>query len=85
MILLTPPQINVIVDDLTGTPHDLGDTIQELTGLPLDQIDLTSLEEIDARVFQCEACGWWCEVGEMGDSEDVCMDCEDCGCVLEDE
>lgn len=75
MIVLTPPQINVIIEDLTGTCHSRGDTIEELTGYALDEIDPESLLEIDHWIFQCEECGWWCELSEMSDVDEICQAC----------
>lgn len=37
------------------------------------------LDGVDSVAFECNECGWWCEIGEAtaghDGSEDVCQDC----------
>lgn len=39
--------------------------------------DLDFCREIDQLMFRCDMCGWWCEIGEMAEGDDVqiCADC----------
>lgn len=68
--------IHAIADDLRGTTGSLEETLDEITGIEVDDIALESLGELDELIFQCEKCSWYCEIGEMSESEEsVCDEC----------
>lgn len=33
---------------------------------------------LDMLVFECTACGWWCEISEMSEDEAHDWQCSDC-------
>lgn len=58
----------------------VADAIDWLRGTCNDLLDIPAewLAEIDAEIFLCEACGWWCEQSEnVGADGQVCVDCCD--------
>lgn len=65
-------QIGELAERLRGTPQSLLDAVG-------DGPDLTAADHqaLDQLVFECEVCGWWCEMSEMLDDRDgVCDDHE---------
>lgn len=44
-----------------------------------DDSDTFEAALVEAEVFECTHCGWYCEYAEMSDKhcEPVCQDCED--------
>lgn len=65
-------RIQEIIEDLRGSCNFL-----HATCTPEEEEDMHVLESIDAELFTCEECGWWCEHSEMNDDidEQVCTDC----------
>lgn len=43
------------------------------------KITLADHIELDNLMFICDTCGWWCDISDLGDSDDgrVCSQCED--------
>jgi len=64
-----PHRAQEIADDLIGTARDLDEfaTDEEINNYKF-------CCELDAIIFQCESCGWWCGVEEMTD-DNICDDC----------
>lgn len=58
-----------VADALIGTAGDLS---QHATAEEIN--DYKFCCELDALAFQCETCGWWCDISEMTD-DDICDDC----------
>lgn len=65
-----------VAAELQGTCHALDDHAAE------EEINsLEFCEALDALVFCCESCGWWCGQDENADREDgwYCRECaEEC-------
>ena len=40
--------------------------------------DFDMHQQLDDELFNCEQCGWWYEIAEMGDSDDGSLVCENC-------
>lgn len=60
---------------LQGTCQSLTILLEEL-GHPEAEDVSAFTETLDAEVFCCDTCGWWCEQSEMSEDEDwVCDDC----------
>lgn len=58
-------------DKLQGTAQSLADVATEE-----ETSNAVFCGELDAHVFCCEACNWWCPVDEMSAEEDqVCDEC----------
>jgi hypothetical protein len=77
---------NEIIDELTGTcmrdPVSLADEYIEEGRMKAEfweQNELAIVRLVDDEIFSCDACGWWCEMSEMSDSEQgmVCDQCND--------
>lgn len=63
---------NELADQLQGTCKCLADFATEA-----EQNDIELMELLDDRVFECESCGWWCEISEASEKDDsTCIDCE---------
>lgn len=79
LITLTDEQITEIVQGLRGTTGSLDLTIEAVLGMPdvkITAIAEESLQEIDAYIFLCEVCGWWCDRDEEDEtSVDTCDEC----------
>jgi hypothetical protein len=73
--------INDLIDALTGTCMSFEEAFNQLGMDDMGFEDLTSidLETLDAMIFCCAECSWWCEQGDQrADSdgnEDFCSDC----------
>ncbi len=68
-----------IAHELRGTCKHLSAILEENDMDGADN-DLEFCRRLDAVVFCCESCEWWCEVDEMaeeGDSHGVCFDCSE--------
>lgn len=74
---MRPPDFDIyeLIEDLKGTPSSID------VALPAEMIpeDLTTEdhEKIDAEIFQCDRCGWWCEQDENHNGDEICEDCSD--------
>lgn len=80
-IILTPSQLQTVIDDLRGTTGSLEETINEVLGKEIDSIsDISSqsLEAIDEEIFLCDACGWWCGTDEYSPDPDAEQTCDEC-------
>ncbi len=74
---MTPERADEIVHQLLGTCRGIDELLDEGED-PYDDV-LTGA--IDAEIFCCDDCGWWCEICEANVEEsakrnnDVCTDC----------
>lgn len=62
-----------ISDQLQGTAQLLHDVVT-----PGEEDDTELIQELDQRVFCCEACGWWCGVEELNNDSPGEQTCNDC-------
>ena len=63
--------IDELIDRLRGTCNESFD---------LDDYNLEELEYLDECIFECTRCGWWYDIGDLGDcdvDELVCIECCD--------
>lgn len=61
-----------VIDALQGTCGSLSDHATD------DECnDPAFCTEVDDQLFCCDACGWWCEIGEQSTDESAQI-CEDC-------
>lgn len=60
---------------LQGSAQSLANLGPEFEAL---QNDSVFCAELDQLVFECECCGWWCDAGEMSDSESDNWECLEC-------
>jgi hypothetical protein len=69
----TRERIDEIIDFLRGTCLTLAAALED--DEDGEDEDLTA--GIDAEIFECAGCGWWCEQSEAheGPMGDVCDDC----------
>lgn len=74
---LTQDQVHELHAHLCGTCDTSLNTMLEDWGLEEDDLTLADLQEIDALMFICVSCGWWCDVDEMAevDGELTCVEC----------
>ena len=60
-------QADEIIQRLNGTADffDPTEYSDEVVGL------------VDSEIFNCETCGWWCEMSEVAedDEQNICLDC----------
>jgi hypothetical protein len=72
--LAHPPSLKVVVlaAELVGTIGDaeLHDQIDELT--------IEENNELDAIVFNCEQCNWWCSTDELNEGPAGQQWCDQC-------
>lgn len=70
-ILTTSERAHEVADDLKGTARDLSEfaTAEEINNIKF-------CCELDALIFSCQLCGWWCDVDEM-EQDDICIECFD--------
>lgn len=74
--LLLGADIQFIAGDLQGTTGSLEETLEEETGVTVDDVALESLGALDELIFLCDMCGWYCEIGEMSENqESICDEC----------
>lgn len=45
---------------------------------PALETDQTFCGELDQLVFECNECGWWCELSEMSNRPEYDYVCDDC-------
>lgn len=72
------PEIEEIINHLTGTCGTLDEACQFVLGEEFDSTNLTRAESeyIDSTIFCCESCGWWMETIETSEEEPgYCIDC----------
>ncbi len=74
---ITSDKIDELVDHLQGTTDTLGCGCETI-GVDEDDLSSENLEQIDNAIFNCSACGWWCDISEnVGEDDMICADCED--------
>lgn len=44
-----------------------------LTDEELEDIQL--MNQVDDLMFNCDCCGWWFDISEMSDADQICTDC----------
>lgn len=60
---------------LAGSSLTLPQAFEQL-GLLRYEDNARVLAELDQLVFECEICGWWCELYEMDEKTNgICADC----------
>lgn len=68
-----------IVEDLKGqASKDLPEVCED-NGIDYESLQLEDLYYIDSEIFNCEQCGWWCEINEIYEGEQNRQICQDCG------
>lgn len=75
---------NEMIDALQGScmrdPVALSDEYIEegrMTAEFWEQNEMEIVRLVDDAIFNCERCGWWCEIGQMSYNEDnICDNCE---------
>lgn len=73
---MTPERAQQIVAQMLGTCHSVSHFLEDGE----DENDNVLIEAIDAEIFCCASCEWWCELSEARENEngdDVCEDCDD--------
>lgn len=66
-------RVAAIAEALVGTcMTDIDDVTT-----PEERNDVEFLRAVDAVVFRCECCDWWCDTSEMDDGEEltICRQC----------
>ena len=70
-------RIDMLISRLSGSTNSMQ---TECEDLDLDDMDDEVTEAVDAAIFECTQCGWWCTIDEEA-SEDYGRDewtCETC-------
>jgi hypothetical protein len=75
---LTQDQVHEIHAHYCGTCGESYEPTLNDWGLTEDDLTIADLQEIDALMFICVACGWWCDVDEMADGGDGELMCDKC-------
>lgn len=65
---LTQAEISTLCNEMIGTCSVI-DVYLEQFGARLEDLSPGTLSEIDHMMFQCAACGWWCEICEASTHE----------------
>lgn len=65
-----------IIDDLNGSSESLANHLARIDREELQDVEAFT-DMLDDQLFECAACGWWCEQAEAqaSDDGDVCNDC----------
>lgn len=77
--LMRPSDFDVhkLVEELQGTCQDIPSFLPE--GMSYDDLTKEDLQHIDNELFECQQCGWWCEMSEHHESTSgengKCDDC----------
>jgi hypothetical protein len=72
---IKPEHLPEIVYHLQGTCQSTNEAL-EAFGYSDQDLDHEAALYIDERIFCCEQCEWWFEIGEMDEDEEwVCEDC----------
>lgn len=58
LVKLDKTQLDALEEYLVGSCNSLNGGLATL-GLEYDQLDASSFDAIDARMFLCDKCGWW--------------------------
>lgn len=80
MSKISETQLQEIIEALQGTCDTLDGIVQvvmEDDNICTNDLTPEQLEELDQQIFLCETCGWWYEISEMSDEDQVCQDCDD--------
>lgn len=68
-----------IIMDLTGTTKSLNEVVLDNTchAYSEDSLAPEQTDMIDAAIFLCDNCGWWCETDELNNDtgDQFCNDC----------
>jgi hypothetical protein len=79
--MATQKRIDAIISHLQGTCNTLNSALTEK-----EQTDIELLNAIDDAIFECDTCGWWCEMGAENcatccerTGEETCNECCICG------
>lgn len=76
----TDVQIEELAEHLRGTPQTLAHGVEFcFEDRTDDDMTVADCEALDAEIFCCAKCEWWCNIDEMAEGTDddpVCEDCE---------
>lgn len=78
-IILTKEIADQIIDHLNGSCDPLEQACEDF-GVDADEFLDKYASELDERIFNCESCGWWYEVGQHGEDphgREICYNCEE--------
>lgn len=70
--------VQELIDYLQGTTNTLDDGMETLySGMDFEELTEEDHDQIDNQIFECEVCGWWCEISEQHEGEEngICDDC----------
>ena len=70
--MITKQQLDELIGDLTGTCNSLAEALAKFD-LTEDDLTLSDNQDIDANIFCCDSCGWWCGIEEMTEVENAEM------------
>lgn len=74
--MVRPKNFNIreVIEQLKGSCDDIDSALPDR----MDLEDLTNDDyiAIDTEIFQCEQCGWWCEICEQAEDSEICEDCK---------
>lgn len=68
---LTKERLDEIVDHLKGSCLTIYAELED------DEDEDVVQEHLDQFIFECEGCGWWCEIDELHNDTDAQL-CDDC-------
>lgn len=75
---MSAPDIQIIIHDLLGTCQSLDEVCRKHGMEGEDALTEGAHDAIDAEIFRCSFCSWWCECFEgSDDDEPVCEDCQE--------
>jgi hypothetical protein len=69
-------RINKLIEYLQGSCVSLSEACDTFE-IDEDTLSREELQELDNQIFNCETCGWWCEISEMQEEEHICNDCSE--------
>jgi hypothetical protein len=80
---LTYEQMEEFIAYLNGTCMDMMSAFENFFEFDMSELDaqeeITLCGKLDDRIFNCERCGWWYDMGDLADNNDamICSSCEE--------
>lgn len=74
----TDIDLDELINSLRGSSDSLDNALNRLFDKEFDSMSIDDSLYLDSQIFQCETCGWWCDICEMSENENDDWICEDC-------
>lgn len=68
--------INNLINSLRNTATSIDEHLPD--GMEYNDLKSEDHKAIDAEIFECDVCGWWYDISNLGDNgghDTICIDC----------